>query len=260
MGKIIAVYNQKGGVGKTTSAVNISASLGEKGKRVLLIDVDPQGNATGSLGISKREEKNNACCLFTGRNSAGETVAAADCVRETEFKNLSVIPSSIDLAGTEVELVDTPRREAKLREAISSLRDKFDFIIIDCPPSLGLIAINCLVAADTFLVPIQCEYFALEGLSQLMATVRQVKRLYNPLIDVEGVLLTMYDSRLNLTNQVVAEVKKYFPKKVYKTPIPRSVRLSEAPSFGQPITVYDKRNKGALAYMDVAAEIIKQNR
>lgn len=260
MGKIIAVVNQKGGVGKTTSTVNIAAALGEKGKNVLLLDIDPQGNATSGLGISKRGLSASSCELLLGVNGAGEKVTAADCIIKTEFKGLSIIPSSIDLAGTEVRLVDLPRREARLREAIAAVRNDFDFILIDCPPSLGLITLNALVAADTFLVPIQCEYFALEGLSQLMATVRQIKRLYNQYIELEGVLLTMYDSRLNLTNQVVAEVKKYFPKKIYRSPIPRSVRLSEAPSFGQPITVYDKRSKGCIAYMDVAAEIIKQNR
>ena len=260
MGKIIAVVNQKGGVGKTTSTVNISASLGEKGKKVLLVDIDPQGNATSGLGISKRGLSASSCELLLGENGNGEKVTAADCIVKTEFKGLSVIPSSIDLAGTEVRLVDLPRREARLKEALGAVRSEYDFILIDCPPSLGLITLNALVAADTFLVPIQCEYFALEGLSQLMATVRQIKRLYNQYIDLEGVLLTMYDSRLNLTNQVVAEVKKYFPKKIYRSPIPRSVRLSEAPSFGQPITVYDKRSKGCAAYMDVASEIIKQNR
>lgn len=260
MGKIIAVVNQKGGVGKTTSTVNISAALGEKGKKVLLVDIDPQGNATSGLGISKRGLSASSCELLLGENGNGEKVTAADCIVKTEFKGLSVIPSSIDLAGTEVRLVDLPRREARLKEALGAVRSEYDFILIDCPPSLGLITLNALVAADTFLVPIQCEYFALEGLSQLMATVRQIKRLYNQYIDLEGVLLTMYDSRLNLTNQVVAEVKKYFPKKIYRSPIPRSVRLSEAPSFGQPITVYDKRSKGCAAYMDVASEIIKQNR
>ena len=260
MAKIISFANQKGGVGKTTSAVNVAASLGILGFKTLLIDLDPQGNATSGLGISKRGLSASSCELLLGENGNGEKVTAADCIVKTEFKGLSVIPSSIDLAGTEVRLVDLPCREARLKEALGAVRSEYDFILIDCPPSLGLITLNALVAADTFLVPIQCEYFALEGLSQLMATVRQIKRLYNQYIDLEGVLLTMYDSRLNLTNQVVAEVKKYFPKKIYRSPSPRSVRLSEAPSFGQPITVYDKRSKGCAAYMDVASEIIKQNR
>lgn len=257
MGKIIAVVNQKGGVGKTTSTVNLSAALGELGKRVLLLDLDPQGNATSGLGIRKRGLKLSSCELLLGQDANGDPVSAADCVIETPFPGLSVLPSSIDLAGTEIRLVDIPKRESRLRDAIAPLRDRFDYILIDCPPSLGLLTLNGLVAADTFLVPIQCEYFALEGLSQLMGTVRQVKRMYNPLIDIEGVLLTMYDARLNLTNQVVAEVKKYFPKKIFRSPIPRSVRLSEAPSFGQPITVYDKRSKGCAAYMDVAEELLK---
>lgn len=259
MGKIIAVVNQKGGVGKTTSAVNIAAALGEKGKNVLLLDIDPQGNATSGLGVSKRELTDSSCELLLGRGRDGEPVSAGDCVKKTPFKGLSIIPSSIDLAGAEIQLVSMPRRESRLREALAPLREMFDFIIMDCPPSLGIITVNALVAADTFLVPIQCEYFALEGLSQLMGTVRQIKRLYNRFIDLEGVLLTMYDGRLNLTGQVVAEVKKYFPQKIYRTPVPRSVRLSEAPSYGKPITVYDRGSKGCAAYMDAAEEIIRKN-
>ena len=259
MGKIMAVVNQKGGVGKTTTTINLSAALGEQGKKVLLLDIDPQGNATSGLGVSKRGLQNSSCELILGENSDGQAVGIEDCIRNLPFDNLSIIPSSIDLAGTEIKMVDLPRRESRLRDALCKVRDDYDYILIDCPPSLGLLTLNALNAADTFLVPIQCEYFALEGLSQLMATVRQVKRLYNPLIDLEGVLLTMYDGRLNLTGQVVDEVKKYFPKKIFKTPIPRSVRLSEAPSYGKPITVYDKNSKGAKAYHDVAREIIKQN-
>ena len=253
MGKIVAVVNQKGGVGKTTSAVNIAAALGEQGKRVLLVDIDPQGNATSGLGIGKRSLTRSSGDVLLG------TQTSEDCILETPFAGLSVLPSSIDLAGTEIQMVDLPHREARLRDSLAPVRDRYDFLVIDCPPSLGLLTLNALVAADTFLVPIQCEYYALEGLSQLMATVRQVKRLYNPLLDIEGVLLTMYDARLNLTNQVVAEVKKFFPKKIFRTPIPRSVRLSEAPSFGQPITVYDKRSKGCAAYLDVAKEIIRKS-
>ena len=259
MGKIVAVVNQKGGVGKTTSAVNLAAALGEHGKSVLLCDFDPQGNATSGLGISKRGLKRSSGDVLVGTDADGNAVTAADCVQKTPFAGLSVLPASIDLAGTEIRMVDLPRREYRLRDALAPLRSEYDYILIDCPPSLGLLTLDALVAADTFLVPIQCEYFALEGLSQLMATVRQIKRLYNPLLDLEGVLLTMYDARLNLTNQVVAEVKKFFPKKIFRSPIPRSVRLSEAPSFGQPITVYDKRSKGCVAYMDVAKEMIKKN-
>ena len=254
MGKIISCVNQKGGVGKTTTAVNLSAGLGMKGKKVLLIDADPQGNSTSGLGISKRSVSASSYDLLTGRASAEQTV------RKTEFKNVDIIPASMDLAGAEIELTSIQRREAQLKLALSLLRDKYDYILIDCPPSLGLITLNSLNASDTLLVPLQCEYFALEGLSQLMATVRQVKRLYNPELELEGVLLTMYDGRLNLTHQVVDEIKKHFADKLYKTVIPRSVRLSEAPSYGMPIQYYDKRSKGALAYNDLAAEFIKRNR
>ncbi len=254
MGKIISCVNQKGGVGKTTTAVNLSAGLGMKGKKVLLIDADPQGNSTSGLGISKRNVAASSYDLLTGRVSAEQTV------RKTEFKNVDIIPASMDLAGAEIELTSIQRREAQLKLALSLLRDKYDFILIDCPPSLGLITLNALNASDTLLVPLQCEYFALEGLSQLMATVRQVKRLYNPSLELEGVLLTMYDGRLNLTHQVVAEIKNHFADKLYKTVIPRSVRLSEAPSYGMPIQYYDKRSKGALAYNDLAAEFVKRNR
>ncbi len=254
MGKIISCVNQKGGVGKTTTTVNLAAGLGIKGKRVLLIDADPQGNSTSGLGISKRSVTASSYDVLTGQASADKAVL------KTEFKNIDIIPASMDLAGAEIELTSIQRREAQLKLALSVIRDQYDYILIDCPPSLGLITLNALNASDTLLVPLQCEYFALEGLSQLMATVRQVKRLYNPQIELEGVLLTMYDGRLNLTHQVVAEIKKHFSDKLYKTVIPRSVRLSEAPSYGMPIQYYDKRSKGALAYNDLAAEFIKRNR
>ena len=253
MGKIIAVVNQKGGVGKTTSTVNLAAAIGYKGFSVLLVDIDPQGNATSGLGVNKRGLKNSTYNLLLGQTTTEE------CLIQTNFKNVSLLPSNIDLAGAEIELVDTPKRESRLKTELAPVRDKFDYIFIDCPPSLGIITLNGLCAADTLIVPIQCEYFALEGLSQLIATVRQVKRLYNAGLDIEGVLLTMYDSRLNLTMQVVNEIKKYFPKKIYKTPIPRNVRLSEAPSFGQPIIYYDKMSKGSEAYIAVADEFISQN-
>ena len=253
MGKIIAVVNQKGGVGKTTSTVNLAATIGYKGFSVLLVDIDPQGNATSGLGVNKRGLKNSTYNLLLGQTTTEE------CLIQTNFKNVSLLPSNIDLAGAEIELVETPKRESRLKTELAPVRDKFDYIFIDCPPSLGIITLNGLCAADTLIVPIQCEYFALEGLSQLMATVRQVKRIYNAGLDIEGVLLTMYDSRLNLTMQVVNEIKKYFPKKIYKTPIPRNVRLSEAPSFGQPIIYYDKMSKGSEAYIAVADELISQN-
>ena len=254
MGKIISIVNQKGGVGKTTTAVNLVAAIGIAGKKVLLIDADPQGNTTSGYGINKRETKLTSYELLIGKGTA-ENAAV-----ETAFKNVDVVPSSMNLAAAEVELIEIEHREAQLKMALASAREKYDYIFIDCPPSLGLITINALNASDTVLVPIQCEYFALEGLSQLMATVRQVKRLYNPTLELEGIVLTMYDGRLNLTGQVVGEVKKYFADKLYKTAIPRAVRLSEAPSYGMPIQYYDKRSKGADAYNDLAKEFLKKNR
>ncbi len=253
MAKTIAVVNQKGGVGKTTSTVNLAASIAAKGYRVLLADIDPQGNATSGLGVNKRELKNSSYDVLVNSLQIEKTMI------KTEFDNLWVLPSSMNLAGAELELVDMNRREAKLKNSLALIKDSFDFIFLDCPPSLGLLTLNALCAADTVLVPIQCEYYALEGLSQLMATIRQVKRLYNPLIDMEGVLLTMFDGRLNLTHQVVDELKKFFPRKVYTTVIPRNVKLSEAPSYGLPIAYYDKNSKGALAYDALANEFLKLN-
>jgi chromosome segregation ATPase len=253
LGKVIAIANQKGGVGKTTTSVNLCAALGENNKKTLLVDIDPQGNATSGLGINKRDVKTSTYDIMIGEAKASEILI------HTKFKNVDLLPSTIELAGAEIELVDTKGRESMLKNALLELRYSYDFIIIDCPPSLGLITINALTAADTLLVPAQCEYYALEGLSQLMATVRTVKRLYNPSIDIEGVLLTMFDGRLNLTLQVVEEVKKFFPRKVYKTVIPRNVRISEAPSFGEPVIYYDKASKGTEAYRALALEIIEQN-
>lgn len=252
MAKTVAVLNQKGGVGKTTTAVNLAACVGAKGKKVLLVDIDPQGNSTSGFGIDKRAIKVSSYDVLVGNNKAAEAVV------HTEFQGVDLMVSNMNLAGAELEIIDTPNRESLLKNALTLVWDKYDYIFLDCPPSLGLITLNALTASDSFLVPIQCEYYALEGLSQLMATVRNIKRLYNPYIELEGVLLTMYDGRLNLTQQVVEEVKKFFPKKVYSTTIPRNVRLSEAPSFGQPIIYFDKRSKGAEAYIDFTDEFLSK--
>lgn len=254
LAKIISIVNQKGGVGKTTTAVNLAASLGAIGYKTLLIDIDPQGNSTSGVGINKREVKNSSYDIIIGNASTDETII------KTEFKNLFLIASNIDLAAAEIEIVDLEHRESRLKNAILPVRGDYDFILIDCPPSLGLITTNALCLSDSIIVPIQCEYYALEGLSQLMNTVRRIKRQYNDRLEIEGVLLTMYDGRLNLTQQVVREVKKYFPKKVFRTAIPRGVRLSEAPSFGKPIIYFDAVSKGSDAYISLAKEIINKNK
>lgn len=254
LAKIISIVNQKGGVGKTTTAVNLAASLGAIGYKTLLIDIDPQGNSTSGVGINKREVKNSSYDIIIGNASTDETII------KTEFKNLFLIASNIDLAAAEIEIVDLEHRESRLKNAILPVRGDYDFILIDCPPSLGLITTNALCSSDSIIVPIQCEYYALEGLSQLMNTVRRIKRQYNDRLEIEGVLLTMYDGRLNLTQQVVREVKKYFPKKVFRTAIPRGVRLSEAPSFGKPIIYFDAVSKGSDAYISLAKEIINKNK
>ena len=252
MGKIISVANQKGGVGKTTTAVSLSASLAKKSKKVLLIDADPQGNATSAVGVDKECETSIYDVLVN-------EVEVDKVMQDTSIKNLKVCPSNINLAGAEVELVSMVSREQRLKEQLEKIKDEFDYILIDCPPSLGLITLNAFTSSDSVLIPVQCEYFALEGLGQLINTINLVKKHLNKSLAIEGAVLTMYDIRTNLANQVVKEVKKYFENKVYKTVIPRNVKLSEAPSYGMPIVTYDPRSKGAKAYEKLTKEFLKIN-
>ena len=252
MGKVISVAKQKGGVGKTTTTVNLSTILAKKGKKVLLIDTDPQGNATSGLGITKEVEL-SVYDILVGDTEFDETI------QETAIKNLSLCPANISLSGAEVELVSMMSREQRLKTKLDPIKDRYDYILIDCPPALGLITLNAFTASDSVLIPVQCEYFALEGLGQLLNTVNLVKKHLNKNLEIEGALLTMYDARTNLSNQVVKEVKKYFENKVYKTVIPRNVRLSEAPSYGMPISIYDPKSKGAKAYEKFTKELLKNN-
>ncbi|EAF7698474.1 ParA family protein [Listeria monocytogenes] len=250
MSKVIALANQKGGVGKTTSSVNLSSSLAFLGKKVLLVDIDPQGNASSGVGVNKGEIEH---CIY---DVLVDDIAIQDVLQKTDLDNLNVIPATIQLAGAEVELVPVISREIRLKKAIDSIRDDYDYVIIDCPPSLGLLTLNALTAADSVLIPVQCEYYALEGLSQLLNTIRIVQKHLNEDLQIEGVLLTMLDARTNLGIQVIEEVKKYFQNKVFNTIIPRNVRLSEAPSHGKPILLYDAKSKGAEVYLELAKEVV----
>jgi chromosome partitioning protein len=247
--RVLAIANQKGGVGKTTTAVNLGAALAEAGFRLLVVDLDPQGNATTGLGLNPRDVTGSVYDVILSN------MALEDCVEPTSLKNLFVAPATIDLAGAEIELVAQMSRELRLRRAIDAVRDHYDLVLIDCPPSLGLLTVNGLAAADDVIVPIQCEYYALEGLGQLLRNVSLVHANLNPHLEVRGIVLTMYDARTKLADQVEAEVRQYFGPKVYKTVVPRTVRLSEAPSFGQPIIVFDSTSRGAKAYRDLAKEV-----
>ncbi|MBE5868342.1 MAG: ParA family protein [Lachnospiraceae bacterium] len=254
MGKIIAIANQKGGVGKTTTSINLSASLAEKGKKILVIDADPQGNTTSGFGIDKNSLDNTIYELILGECSIH------DCVIKDVLKRVAILPSNVNLAAAEIELIGVEKKEFILKNEVDWIKDQYDFIIIDCPPSLNILTINALTTADSVLVPIQCEYYALEGLSQLIHTVNLVKERLNPELEMEGVVFTMFDSRTNLSNQVVENVKNHLNQNVYKTMIPRNIRLAEAPSYGKPISVYDPKSTGAEAYMKLAAEVIKHNK
>lgn len=254
MGKIISIFNQKGGVGKTTSAVNLCAALGAKGKKVLLVDIDPQGNATSGLGVNKKEVEKSTYEMMI------DEIPAKEILLKTEYKNVWLLPSNINLAGADLDLSEADRREKRLKLALAPVYADYDFIFIDCPPSLGLLAVNSLTASDTVLVPIQCEYYALEGLSQLVSTIRSIKLGHNERLEIEGIIFTMFDTRLKLNQQVVEEVEKFFPGKAFKSMIPRNVRLSEAPSYGMPVMYYDKFSKGTKAYKKLTEEFLKNNR
>lgn len=253
MGKIISIANQKGGVGKTTTTINLSACLAEAGKRVLVIDMDPQGNTTSGLGIEKDEAENTVYEVIL------RTVDIKDAIIENIFDNLDIIPSNVNLAGAEIDLIDVENREYILKDSLAEVKDNYDFIILDCPPSLSMLTVNAMTASNTVLVPIQCEYYALEGLTQLMHTINLVKKKLNKKLELEGVVFTMYDSRTNLSLQVVENVKDNLQEKIYKTIIPRNIRLAEAPSHGLPINIYDKRSTGAESYRNLAQEVIKHS-
>ena len=251
MGRIIAITNQKGGVGKTTTTVNLSAAIGECGHKVLLVDMDPQGNATSGVGVDRRECESTVYEMLLGE------VSFSDCVIKTDFKKLRVLPANIDLSGFEIDIIDKEGREFLLKNILDQIRNKFEYIIIDCPPSLNMLTVNALTAADTVIVPIQCEYYALEGLSQLLHTVNLVQDRLNPVLEVEGVVFTMFDARTNLSSQVIESVRQNLNENIYKTVIPRNIKLAEAPSFGMPITAYAPSSTGAESYRQLAKEVIK---
>ena len=253
MGRVISIANQKGGVGKTTTAINLSACLSEIGQKVLTIDIDPQGNTTSGLGVDKHAVENNVYALLLGESTIEE------CIIETEIENQSLISSDVNLAGAEIELIGIDEKEYILKKAISKIKDNYDFIIIDCPPSLNLLTINALTAAQTVLIPIQCEYYALEGLSQLIHTINLIQDRLNKNLEIDGIVFTMYDSRTNLSTEVVENVKENIHLHIYKTLIPRNVRLAEAPSYGIPIHMYDGKSAGAIAYKNLAQEVIEKN-
>ncbi len=253
MGRIIAIANQKGGVGKTTTSINLSACIAAKGKKVLVIDIDPQGNTTSGYGIEKNELENTIYELILGDCSI------EDCILKEVFPNISILPSNVNLAAAEIELIGVEKKEYILKNEVDWVKDRFDFIIIDCPPSLSLLTVNAMTTADSVLVPIQCEYYALEGLSQLIHTINLVKERLNPDLDMDGVVFTMYDSRTNLSAQVVENVKNHLSQKVYSTLIPRNIRLAEAPSYGKPINMYDAKSAGSESYMTLADEVIRNN-
>ena len=253
MGRIIAIANQKGGVGKTTTSINLSACIAAKGKKVLVIDIDPQGNTTSGYGIEKNELENTIYELILGDCSV------EDCILKEIFPNISILPSNVNLAADEIELIGVEKKEYILKNEVDWVKDRYDFIIIDCPPSLSLLTVNAMTTADAVLVPIQCEYYALEGLSQLIHTINLVKERLNPSLDIDGVVFTMYDSRTNLSAQVVENVKSHLSQKVYGTLIPRNIRLAEAPSYGKPINMYDAKSAGSESYMSLADEVIRNN-
>ena len=253
MSKAIAIFNQKGGVGKTTTNINLAASLARKGKKILVLDIDPQGNTTSGIGVAKKDLEYSTYDLLVD-----DSISVRDVIVQTNTPGLDLIPANVSLAGAEIELVQLPGRESRLKRALEVVKDEYDYIFIDCPPSLGLLTINSLTAVDSVLIPIQCEYYALEGVSQLMSTIDLVKRKLNPDLEIQGVVLSMFDGRTNLSIAVVEEVKKYFKEKVYSTVIPRNVRLAEAPSYGMPIFDYDPRSTGAEAYNEFADEFLSQ--